>query len=229
MSGRTQDDSGQFEPAPRRATLTRRENGKNEVSETRRAVERGSGPGRRSGGEDLRLLALVREGDRHAFEELYRLYHPRLTRFLINLVRRPQLVEEVLNDTLMVVWERADSFNGASKLSTWIFAIGYRKAMKALRRQDVPVEDPQRDDRPSTEASPEDVLGRERIHRLLVEAMAKLSADHRAVVDLTYFHELSYREIAEIVDCPVDTVKTRMFHARRHLRRHMAGALDDWI
>jgi RNA polymerase sigma-70 factor (ECF subfamily) len=101
--------------------------------------------------------------------------------------------------------------------------------MKALRRQDEAVEDPRRDERPSPEGSPEDALGHQRIHRLLVEAMAKLSADHRAVVDLTYFHELSYREIAEIVSCPVDTVKTRMFHARRHLRRHMAGELDDWI
>jgi RNA polymerase sigma-70 factor (ECF subfamily) len=175
------------------------------------------------------LLARITGGDREAFEELYRIYHPRLTRFLINLIRRPQLVEEVLNDTLMVVWERPDSFNGESKLSTWIFAIAYRKAMKAVRRQDEPIEDFQAERRPSLAAGPEESVAQSRTHALLIRAMGELSADHRAVVDLTYFHEMGYREIAGILNCPVDTVKTRMFHARRHLRRRLEGALADWI
>ena len=78
-------------------------------------------------------------------------------------------------------------------------------------------------------ASPEEVSSRHRINALLMRAMDELSAAHRAVVDLTYFHELGYREIATILECPVDTVKTRMFHARRHLRRRLAGELTDWI
>jgi RNA polymerase sigma factor (sigma-70 family) len=187
-----------------------------------------TGPGG-TGDDELQLLARIKTGDRIAFERLYRIYHPRLTRFLINLIRRPQLVEEVLNDTMMVVWEKGDSFSGASRLSTWIFAIAYRKAMKALRRQDVPVEDEDRDRRVSAAAGPEEAFGRQRLHDLLLEAMSRLSPEHRAVVDLTYFHELGYREIASILDCPVDTVKTRMFHARRHLRRRLGGELADWI
>jgi RNA polymerase sigma-70 factor (ECF subfamily) len=179
--------------------------------------------------EDLRLFARVRARDRDAFEALYRLYHPRLARFLLNLLHRPQLVEEVLNDTLFVVWERSDTFRGASKLSTWIFAIAYRKAMKALRRLDEPVEDRDADLRPSEEAAPDAPVNRQRAQAALLSALARLSADHRAVVDLTYFHEMGYREIAEIMDCPVDTVKTRMFHARRHLRRIMDGELADWL
>ena len=179
--------------------------------------------------EDLRLFARVRARDRDAFEALYRLYHPRLARFLLNLLHRPQLVEEVLNDTLFVVWERSDTFRGASKLSTWIFAIAYRKAMKALRRLDEPVEDRDADLRPSEEAAPDAPVNRQRAQAALLAALARLSADHRAVVDLTYFHEMGYREIAEIMDCPVDTVKTRMFHARRHLRRIMDGELADWL
>jgi RNA polymerase sigma factor (sigma-70 family) len=178
---------------------------------------------------DLQLLARIREGDRSAFEQLYRLYHPRLTRFLQSLIKRPTIVEEVLNDTLMVVWTRPDSFHGASKLSTWVFAIAYRKAMKGLRKQDEAVEDADAERRESLEPGPEDSSGRARVHVLLMEAMAELSPAHRAVVDLTYFHELGYREIASILECPVDTVKTRMFHARRHLRKHLGGALTDWI
>lgn len=178
---------------------------------------------------ELVLLDGIVAGDRGAFEELYRLYHPRLTRFLLNLIRRPTLVEEVLNDTMMVVWDRADSFNGASKLSTWIFAIAYRKAMKGLKRQDEAVEDKDAENRVSEAASPEEESSRHRINALLMRAMDDLSPAHRAVVDLTYFHELGYREIAAILECPVDTVKTRMFHARRHLRRRLSGQLADWI
>jgi RNA polymerase sigma-70 factor (ECF subfamily) len=182
-----------------------------------------------SGSEDLRLLSLVLQQDRSAFEELYRIYHPRLTRFLLNLVRRPTLVEEVLNDTMMVVWEKADSFNGASKLSTWIFAIAYRKAMKGLRRQDEAIEDQGAEWRASLDASPEEESGRQRMTVLLMRAVDELSPMHRAVVDLTYFHELGYREIAVILECPVNTVKTRMFHARRYLKRRLAGDLEDWF
>lgn len=171
----------------------------------------------------------MRERDGHAFEELYRRYQTRLTRFLANVVRQPQIVEEVLDDTLMVVWERAGDFKGESKLSTWIFAIAYRKAMKALRRYDAPLEDHEAENRLSAEPGPEEAFGQSRLHGLLRGAMAKLSSDHRAVIELTYFQDLSCREIAEIMECPVDTVKTRMFYARRQLKRCLDGELPDWI
>lgn len=179
--------------------------------------------------DEIALFARVGAGDRHAFEALYRAYHPRLTRFLINLIRRPQIVQEVLNDTMMVVWSRPDSFHGASRLSTWIFAIAYRKAMKALRRSDDAVEDGQANARVSLDADPEQHLDDQRRGAILSTAIGQLSADHRAVVDLTYFHGLGYREIARIMDCSVDTVKTRTFHARRHLRRMLAGGPADWL
>lgn len=177
----------------------------------------------------MQLIARIRERDLPAFEALYRNYQPRLARFLANLIRRPQVVEEVLDDTLLVVWERPDSFNGNSKLSTWIFAIAYRKAMKALRQQDEAVEDRDAELRVSLDPGPDEEAGRQRLRAALSEAIGHLSVDHRAVVDLTYFHELGYREIAEIMGCPVDTVKTRMFHARRHLKRVLAGEFADWV
>ena len=175
------------------------------------------------------LLALIRNGDERAFEELYRRYHSRLRRFLTNLIRRPHIVEEVLDDTMVAVWQKPESFRGTSKLSTWIFAIAYRKAMKALRRLDEPVEAGQPDNRTSEETPPDDRAWQRERERLLLDAMQALSVDHRAVIDMTYFHEMSCREIAEIMACPVDTVKTRMFHARRHLKRLMAGESTDWI
>jgi RNA polymerase sigma factor (sigma-70 family) len=184
------------------------------------------GPERAS---DLRLMALIGQGDAQAFRELYCIYQVRLERFLANVVRHPHIVEEVLDDTLMVVWERANSFRGDSKLSTWIFAIAYRKAMKALRRYDVPIEDEHENARASREPNPEECVGRERLREMLRLAMLDLSPEHRAVIEFTYYQELGYREIAEIMECPVDTVKTRMFYARRQLKRRLHGELPDWI
>jgi RNA polymerase sigma-70 factor (ECF subfamily) len=175
------------------------------------------------------LMERIRAKDVDAFEELYRSYRDRLARFLLKRIHRPHLVEEVLNDTLMVVWDQANAFKGDSKLSTWIFAIAYRKSMKALRNHQDPIEDKAADERASSDPSPEDGFGRERTRALLLQAMAELSPEHRTVLELTYFHEIGYQEIAEIMACPVGTVKTRMFHARRQLRRRLPGEFPDWI
>lgn len=179
--------------------------------------------------DDRELLARIAGKDLQAFERMYRIYQPRLTRFLTTLLKRPQLIEEVLDDTMMVVWQTAGNFRGSSKPSTWIFAIAYRKAHKAKLRWPEPVEEPEYDNRVSEDPAPDDELHHQRLRAALMKAMDQLSPDHRAVVDLTYFHGMGYREIAEIVDCPVDTVKTRMFHARRRLKQAMTGSLVDWI
>jgi RNA polymerase sigma-70 factor (ECF subfamily) len=178
---------------------------------------------------DAALIARIAAHDRRAFEDLYRAYHPRLTRFLTNLLRRPHLVEEVLNDAMLVVWRRPEGYNGESKVSTWVFAIAYRKALKALKKSDEPVEDKGAERRPSPEPGPEHDIELRQAGAALAKAIGELSTEHRAVVDLTYFHEFGYREIAELMDCPVDTVKTRMFHARRRLRAKLAGQLSDWL
>jgi RNA polymerase sigma-70 factor (ECF subfamily) len=83
--------------------------------------------------------------------------------------------------------------------------------------------------RPSSAPGADQQVQHQKLRDALIGAMARLSAEHRAVVDLTYFHDLGYREIAEIVGCPVDTVKTRMFHARRRLRQALPGELADWV
>ncbi|WP_254772398.1 RNA polymerase sigma factor [Sphingomonas sp. NFR04] len=179
--------------------------------------------------EEMGLVAAVRARDLRAFEQLYRRYQPRLTRFVGTLLRSPGLVEEVVNDTLMVLWQKASDFTGASRLSTWLFAIAYRKAVRARAREPLAADGEAVLAELADDSAADTGLARDRTRQALQRAMGVLSADHRAVVDLTYFHEIGYREIAEILGCPVDTVKTRMFHARRQLRRAMAGELADWI
>src|SRR6201996_3563688 len=126
-------------------------------------------PAGRTGAQDEALLVRrVAAGETRAFEDLYPIYHPRLARVLINILRRPHLVEEALDDTMMVVWRRPDSFTGASKVSTWIFAIAYRTALKALSRLAEPVEDLDAEQRPSADQDPEQALGARQVQKLLL-------------------------------------------------------------
>ena len=168
--------------------------------------------------EEAALLRLIDAGSRTAFDRLYRNYHRRLRRFLGQITHHPQLIEEVLNDTMLVVWNKAGSFNHTSRVSTWIFAIAYRNALKALKRSSVPRQAEHGDDYDALENEPESKLMQRQLRARVRGAFGVLSPEQRAVVELTYYHGRSYREIAEIVGCPVDTVKTRMFHARRKLK-----------
>ena len=175
-------------------------------------------PRRSADSLDRALMERIVERDLRAFEALYRIYHPRLHRFLALVTPRTPVVEEALNDTMLVVWRRAESFTGECKVSTWIFAIAYRTVLKSLRAQDEPVDGAPIDELVCEDADPEQAAIRQQTQAALASALATLSAEHRAVLVLTYFHDLPYAEIARIVDCPVDTVKTRMFHGRRRLR-----------
>src|SRR5262252_872870 len=175
---------------------------------------------------EAELLALIAKGDRDAFERLYRAYLPRLTRFLQQLTRRQQAVEEAINDTMLVVWRKADRYSSESKVSTWIFAIAYRRGLKLLKRFDEPVADDSTWSLPGEDTPETGVMQRE-LRAVLGAAMAQVSAEQRAVIELTYYQGCGYREIAEIMGCPVDTVKTRMFHARRRLRLLLAERRQD--
>jgi RNA polymerase sigma-70 factor (ECF subfamily) len=159
------------------------------------------------------LLAAAGRRDRKAFAALYREFQPRLFAYLRRLLANQALVEEVTDDVMYVVWSDAAKFRGESSVSSWIFGIAYRKAITALRREG-------RHNVPQVTGPWLATNDAERNANLeLINAgLAELSADHRQVIELTYFCGYSYQEIAEIADCPVNTVKTRMYHARRRLK-----------
>ena len=175
---------------------------------------------------EVELLARIARGDRSAFERLYRVYLPRLTRFLQQVTRQPQAIEEVINDTMLVVWHKASTYSGVSKVSTWIFAIAYRKGLKLLSRFDDPVAGDE-DGTLSSDDLPEGAVMQRQLREALGAAMTQVSPEQRAVIELTYYHGCAYREIAEIMGCPIDTVKTRMFHARRRLRQLLSERRED--
>jgi RNA polymerase sigma-70 factor (ECF subfamily) len=172
------------------------------------------------------LLLQIRGGDKLAFQMLYRAYFSRLARFLDRMTRNVPLVEEIINDTMLVVWQKADTFDGSCKLSTWIFAIAYRQALKALRGLDVPLE-PQEDQAAEAGAQPEHALAARQLQRGVSRALDQLPMEQRMVVSLTYYHGMAYQEIAETMECPVNTVKTRMFHARQKLKDMLSDHMEE--
>jgi RNA polymerase sigma-70 factor (ECF subfamily) len=176
--------------------------------------------------DDIVCLTEIARGDRAAFERLYRRYYDRLFRFVLRVTGRINVAEDVINDTMMVIWRKAGEYRAAAKASTWIFGIASRKALKALSRElrsansaDEALE--------QGEAPPPDRLDREGVHAAIRQAVMLLPPEHRAVVDLTFFFNRSYEEVAQILDCPVGTVKSRMVHARAKLRPLLSQLIGD--
>ncbi len=161
------------------------------------------------------LVARVAAREQAAFAELYAIYRRRLARFLGRFLASPDTIDETINDVMFVVWQDATRFELRSKVSTWILGIAWRKALKALQRQKrvaVPLDEPEQPGRP------DDAAGLLENREWLRRALDRLAPEQRLVVELTFFVGCSYKEIAAIANCPLNTVKTRMFHARHKLR-----------
>jgi RNA polymerase sigma-70 factor, ECF subfamily len=167
---------------------------------------------------DSALLVAIAAGDRRAVEELYLSYHRRLARFLSRFTPRYENVEEIINDTFMVVWQSAKDFRNASQVSTWIIGIAYRTALKSFRRQKNHVGARSLDDYPEQTVDP--TFDAE-VHDWLKHGLSRLPVEQRLTLELAYHMGHSLEEIAAITDCPVGTVKARMFHAREKLRQYL--------
>jgi RNA polymerase sigma-70 factor (ECF subfamily) len=168
---------------------------------------------------DVQLLQKIAAGDRLALRKFYFLYHRRLQRFLTTVSSDTLMMEEIINDTLLAVWRGAASYRGDSRVSTWVFGVAYRRALKALQcaanRHAGQLTSAVEDDSAGIDAVATNV---ERSN-WIDTALGQLSVEHRMVVELTYYAGLSCEEVSAIIDCPVGTVKTRLHHARIRLRR----------
>lgn len=179
-----------------------------------------------SGAEEESLwIEQIARGDRAAFEKLYRVYSVRLFRYLFSMVQDKNAAEELTNDVLLAAWKGAAEFRGQSKPSTWLFGIARHKALSSLRQlksRTVDIEEAKEVIEPRE--GPEELVTRQRLQQRMRSALRELSQSHREVVQLTFYQGLSYQEIAEIMQCSVNTVKTRMFYAKKHLRDHLEKA-----
>jgi RNA polymerase sigma-70 factor, ECF subfamily len=175
-------------------------------------------------GDDDDLLVAVANGNSPALEALYLKYHRRLARFVSRVTPRYEIIEEIINDTFMTVWESAKNFRKASQVSTWILGIAYRTALNSLRRQKNHSDMRSLDHYPQQTVDP---VRATEVHEWLTHGLNRLPLEQRLTLELTYHMGYSIEEIAAITNSPVGTVKSRMFHARERLRKYLpalAGA-----
>lgn len=167
---------------------------------------------------DLDLLARIARKDRQALRGFFARHHVRLYRYLVRLARNDALAEELVNEVFLTVWQKADSFQGQSAVSTWLFSIAHNRAISALRKRSDDALDESAAAMIADEADdPETVAMKADKGAALRRCLDRLSAEHREVIDLVYYQEKSVKEVAGIVGIPENTVKTRMFHARQRL------------
>jgi RNA polymerase sigma-70 factor (ECF subfamily) len=169
-------------------------------------------------GDDQALIGRVATGDRAALAALYRRHERPLYLFVKSKMNDPFLSNDIVQDVFLEVWRHAARFEGRSTVKGWLYGIAWRKVIdihRANRRLDytdilpeVEDEDPGALDRISADEQAGHLRG----------CLSALKDDHRAAVELAFFHDLGYREIAEALEVPEGTVKTRVFHAKKLLQ-----------
>jgi RNA polymerase sigma-70 factor, ECF subfamily len=164
------------------------------------------------------LIGRIANGDRLAMQVLYARHHVRVFRFVLRLVREEATAEDLISEVFLDVWRQAGRFEGRSAVSTWLLAIARFKALTVLRRK--PEQEMDEDTAAAiedTSDTPDVTLEKKEKSEVIRQCLTSLSAEHREIIDLVYYHEKSVEEVAEIVGIPQATVKTRMFYARKKL------------
>jgi RNA polymerase sigma-70 factor, ECF subfamily len=173
---------------------------------------------------DVTLIRSIAAGDKHAMQILLGRHNVRVFRFVLRLVGDKSAAEDLVSEVFLHVWRQAGRFQGRSQVATWLLAIARNKALSALRCRtteelnedaSAAIEDPQ--------DNPEVTLQSRQKTVILLNCLTQLSPGHREVIDLVYYHDKSIDEVAEITSVPQNTVKTRMFYARKRIAELMAA------
>ena len=187
------------------------------LGRTREAATSIAGPV--TDGDERDLLARIAARDREAMRDFHLLYYRRLARFVASVTARRELVEDIVDEAFVTVWQRAGEFRGDSRVSTWVMGIAWRHGLASIQRERGVVNHPVLSGIP--QAADSEYL---ESSDLLARAISTLSPEHRALIELVYVGAYSCDEIAVIMNCPVDIVKRRLFDARCRLRAELEAA-----
>jgi RNA polymerase sigma-70 factor (ECF subfamily) len=167
---------------------------------------------------DAALVESIADGDKRAMQELFSRHNARLFRFVLRFTRDEATAEDVVSEVFIDVWRKADKFEGRSEVSTWLLAIARNKALETLRRR--PTEELDDDTRESIEDptdNQEVTIQKKEMSKIMLKCLSQLSRVHREIIDLVYYKEMSINDVSETIGIAPNTVKTRMFYARKRL------------
>jgi RNA polymerase sigma-70 factor (ECF subfamily) len=177
---------------------------------------------------DRQLIEQIAVGDGQALQRLFARHQVRIFRFITRIVRNHAVAEELANEVFIEVWRNARRYEGRSSATTWMLAIAHHKASSALRkRTEAPLEDAMAASIADDGDTPEIAAQKRDKGSLLRACINRLSPEHRAVLDLVYYHEQSIEDVSSVLGIPEATVKTRMFYARKRLSELLEGAGVD--
>jgi RNA polymerase sigma-70 factor (ECF subfamily) len=167
---------------------------------------------------DEALLREIAQGNQLAMRTLFQRHQVRIYRFILRMIHDRALAEDVVSETFFAAWRSADRFEGRSTVSTWLLSIARHKALTAVTQRPLEELDDDTADAIVDDApDPETTMRAADTRMVLRRCLGALSAEHSEIIDLVYYQEKSVIEISEILDIPVNTVKTRMFYARKRL------------
>ena len=176
-----------------------------------------SGPTPRQALDDT-LIEAIAAGDGSAMQVLYARHHVRIYRFALRFVNDQAAAEDVVNEVFLNVWCKARSFRRRSQVATWLYALARHKAIDLLRRRSPDVWDVEPcQSIDETADDPDTALVKKQHGSILLDCLSRLTLAHREIIDLVYYHGKTIEEAAAIIGVPRNTVKTRMFYARKHL------------
>lgn len=186
------------------------------------------------------LVERARAGDALAFDELVTLYMDKIYSYVARMVGDTSEAEDIAQETFVKAFRNIRSFRGASSFQTWLYRIASNLTIDAVRRRkrrentvslDAPVEGDAgqitRELEDVSLAGPSGSLETAELQRHVHRAIQELSPKLRAVVVLYELQGLSYEEIAEVLRCPLGTVKSRLFNARMELKERLRGILTE--
>ncbi len=167
---------------------------------------------------DETLIQQIAGGNKLAMRALFARHQVKVYRFALRIVRDTSLADDVVSETFIDAWQHADRFEGRSSASTWLLGIARHKALTAANRR--PTESLDCDMAQNVvdpAADPEAEVGLKDRSAVIRRCLQQLSPEHAEIIDLVYYQEKSIKEIVEILGIPDNTVKTRMFYARKRL------------
>jgi RNA polymerase sigma-70 factor (ECF subfamily) len=177
---------------------------------------------------DEALIKRIAAGDKLAMQVLFARHQVRVYRFILRLVRNQSVAEELIGEVFLDVWRQADRFEARSTASTWLLAIARYKALSALRRRtDQELDEEKAATIEDPGDNPEVAVLKKNKGEVLRQCLTALTPEHREIIDLVYYHEKSVEEVAQIVGINENTVKTRMFYARKRLSELLKAAGID--
>jgi len=158
-----------------------------------------------------------------AMKQVYELHSGPLFHFVKNWLADPHEASDIVHETMLEVWRRAERFKGRSSLKSWIFSIARNKSIDKNRKSSRMSYTDEMPDMINDEANPMEALEVSQDAAVLKACIANLSETHRRMIHLAFYEDMSYKEISEIEDCPLGTVKTRILYAKKLLMRDLAN------